>query len=88
MVSYQPKHRARTPADDLQEVWERASERNKVRFKPFEKPYCQEFDDLLDGFVIHAPACPLYQDSAVSSSAQCIDFRHVRVWPPGLAQVR
>lgn len=89
---YQPKHRAETDADRaviaFRKMMDEASERNKVRFREFEKPYCQGFSDLMDGFVIHAPQCPLYQDMAISSSVQCIGYRHVDYWPEGLSSVR
>lgn len=70
-MSYQPKHRASTPADEFMELFHAAKERNKERYRDREKPYCQEIEDCLDGYVIHAPACPYYQDTAVSGTG-CI----------------
>lgn len=78
---------SRPGMDAITEMFARASERNKIRYKPFEKNYCQGFEDGLDGFVIHTPACPNYQDSACSGS-NCIDYRSNCRWPAGLAAVR
>ena len=42
-----------------------------------EAPYCREYEDGLDGFMIHTRECPHWVDGAVSSSA-CINFTRVR----------
>lgn len=86
------KHRAETAEDRAMarvRGWqERAIERNKAKYAPFEKPYCQDFNDPLDGFTIHAPECP-YHGQPWISGYQCIDPRlHSGVWPAGLAEVR
>ena len=41
-----------------------------------EKPYCREYEDGLDGFVIHTRNCPRWPDGAVSGSG-CINMTRV-----------
>ena len=87
-MTYQPKHAKPNEVDEFWDaLWTERSERDKVKYKPFEKDYCQEFSDCLDGFVIHAPTCPMYQHTAWSGT-DCINFRHVSTWPTGLSEVR
>ena len=74
--------------DGLMDVFRKRNERNKEKYKAFERDYCQEFDDVMDGFVIHASTCPNYQDMAVSDN-RCINLTLIRgSWPKGLAEVR
>lgn len=63
--------------DYLQKMWNSASERNKIRYKTFEKNHCQEIPDGMDGFVIHTPSCPSYQHSAISGS-DCVNLTRGR----------
>lgn len=72
-----PKHRAETAADRLSKIFEEASERNKVKYKDREQDHCVEYDDGLDGYVIHTAQCPYYQDLAISGS-NCINFTRAR----------
>lgn len=78
---------SRPGMDFITEMFERSSERNKIRYKEFEQLYCQGFEDGMDGFVIHTPACQNYQYMAISGSG-CINYRSNCYWPRGLAAVR
>jgi len=87
-MDYQPKHRAEPESERFMREWhERRQSINVPKYKPFERAFCQEFSDLMDGFVIHAEACPNYQDTAVSGS-DCINLVHRAYWPHGLSGVR
>lgn len=82
------KHRAELPF----EIWMTKfiadmRMRNRIKYAPFVKSYCQEFEDALDGFVVHASACPNFGDSAISGS-NCINLRQVTHWPVGLREAR
>lgn len=82
------KHRADLPGEvALRDCYANMKARNIERYRPFEKPFCQEFYDIFDGFVIHTEACSRYQDSSVSGTG-CIDLTTVRPWPAGLSAVR
>ena len=86
-MNYVPKHRAPTATERLTEIFGKINQQNRVRYAPFEKPYCQEFSDCFDGFVVHAPTCIYYQHLAMSGS-KCIELTHVSSWPTGLERVR
>lgn len=77
--SYQPRHRAQTPADirlkELDAMWDESRKRNQARFKLAEEAFCYDVEDGMDGYVIHTQACRLYGDSAISSTSACIGFR-------------
>lgn len=42
-----------------------------------EAPYCRDYADGMDGFMIHTRECPRWPDGAVSGS-DCINFTRVR----------
>ena len=67
--------------------WNHVSEKNKVKYKPFEEDYCVEYEDCMDGFVIHTASCPRYQDSAMSGTG-CVGLRRATYWPIGLREVK
>lgn len=61
----------------LQEFHAARIERAKAQYerdvaKHGEAPYCRDFEDLLDGFTLHARECPRWPQSWWGTSGGCI----------------
>lgn len=76
-MNYQPKHRLDTDnRTEYEKIIDMSRKYQIKKYKNWEAPYCQEVEDGIDGFVIHAPDCVDYQYTYRSGS-KCINLTRV-----------